>query len=53
MERQWKQMNNDSNNEISWEEYDKTTYYALCKIIGVILSELEISNSPMYQYFTK
>lgn len=31
VERQWKQMNNDSNNEISWDEYDKTTYYALCK----------------------
>ncbi|CAF3728222.1 unnamed protein product [Rotaria sordida] len=29
VERQWKQMNNDSNNEISWDEYDKTTYYAL------------------------
>jgi len=25
-------MNNDSNNDISWDEYDKTTYYALCKI---------------------
>jgi len=24
-------MNNDSNNDISWDEYDKTTYYALCK----------------------
>jgi len=22
-------MNNDSNNEITWDEYDKTTYYAL------------------------
>ncbi len=33
VERQWLQMNNDSNNEISWDEYDKTTYYALCKII--------------------
>ena len=32
VERQWKQMNNDSNNEISWDEYDQTTYYALCKI---------------------
>jgi len=29
VERQWKQMNNDSNNEITWDEYDKTTYYAL------------------------
>ncbi|CAM4924567.1 unnamed protein product [Rotaria socialis] len=29
VERQWKQMNNDSNNAISWDEYDKTTYYAL------------------------
>jgi hypothetical protein len=33
VERQWTQMNNDSNNEISWDEYDKTTYYALCEII--------------------
>ncbi|CAF1621920.1 unnamed protein product [Adineta ricciae] len=29
VQKQWVQMNNDSNNEISWNEYDKTTYYAL------------------------
>ncbi|CAF1050204.1 unnamed protein product [Adineta steineri] len=29
VERQWLQMNNDSNQEISWDEYDKVTYYAL------------------------
>jgi hypothetical protein len=37
VERQWKQMNNDSNNDISWDEYDKTTYYALCKTWGRVI----------------
>ena len=31
VDRQWTQMNNDSNDAISWQEYDQTTYYALCK----------------------
>lgn len=31
VERQWKKMNNDSNNHISWDEYDQVIYHALCK----------------------
>jgi hypothetical protein len=37
-------MNNDSNNDISWDEYDKTTYYALCKI-------WEDNRQPFIYYF--
>ncbi len=33
-ERQWKQINNDSNHhEISWDEYDQVTYHALRKML--------------------
>jgi Ca2+-binding EF-hand superfamily protein len=33
VDRQWKQINNDSSHEISWDEYDKVTYHALCKML--------------------
>ena len=36
VERQWKKMNNDSNNHISWDEYDRVIYHTLCKMTSAL-----------------